>query len=297
MPAHAPVVQNLGATEDWRVTARDSSGAALTNLFVAGDTLLAQVSAGEDQPALFAPTATWLDAPGGVANVRITAAQLAAANVSEGLYALLVRAPSPSFDPGQPHDIFDGTIYFEATVGAAAAPTAYVTAASLDRFAPEIARLQSARSDLTNFAGQRGEARQETDRRILAAYRPDPGRTRRMYNAGKTATGPYGPYYLTAADRANPTYDAPTQTQVRTWLAADRLVVDAAVAEFNARWTAALVYGSQPGANNAYQQLAVSEYAKAEAAWARAIIELDTVSTPPTTTPTLRIDREATWLV
>lgn len=297
MPAHAPVVQNLGATEDWRVTARDSSGNALTNLFVAGDALTAQVSAGEDQPALFAPTATWLDAPAGVANVRITAAQLASANVPEGLYALLVRAPSPSFDPGQPHDIFDGTIYFEATVGSAAAPTAYVVASTLDRFAPEIARLQSARTDLTNFAGQRGEARQETDRRILAAYRPDAGRTRRYYNADRTATGPYGPYFLTAADRADPAYDAPTPAQVRAWLAEDRLVADAALAEFNARWTAALVYGSQPGQGNPYQQLAVSEYQKAEAAWRRAVIELDTVNTPPTTTPSLRIDRDATWLV
>jgi hypothetical protein len=288
------LTQALGESRAWTVTARQN-GIAIAGVFTGSDALSAQVFAGDGQPVLFAPTCSWVDAAAGTIRVAITAAQLAAAAITPGEYLLRVFV-TPVSD-GQPRLVGQWSIAFTPAPGTDAAPTAYATYRDLGDYSPELQKLQDKLNDLTQFAHERHTARAETDNRILNGYRPVPGRARRYYNAGRTGAGPYGPLYLTAADLADPAFAAPTATAVRAWLDAGGLRITPDIAEFNARWASALVYGGQAGTSNAYAQQAVVERGLAEAAWtrAKAALEIDTTS-PLDGVYEVRIGQDVTWL-
>lgn len=287
----ADITIGIGASQVLQATTRNN-GVALTGVFSSSDAVSAEVFAGDGQPVLFNPAATWISASAGTIKVTITAAQVATAGITPGEYLLRIFV-TPVSD-GQPRMVALKSIEFTPAPGSDTAPTAYATYRDLGAYTPEIDRLQSQLEDLSQFARQRHVARTETDNRILDAYRPTPGRTRRMYDADRTASGPYGPYYLTEADRADPDFTPPTAAEVKAALAAGGLQLNADIVEFNARYAAALVYGAQPGANNPYQQLGQQERALAERAWSRATVEIDMDADG---TADMRLGRDVTWLV
>lgn len=281
--------QVLGTTRSWQITARVNHQ-PIINTFVPGDALSAKVFAGDGQPTLFSPTVAWITPSAGTIKLTIAAAQLAGAGITPGIYRIQVVV-TPTSD-AEPRAVLDGRIELTATSGSASAPTAYVSASELLDYAPTLETIQDREHDMEGFAEQRHLARRETDRRILNAYRPVPGRSWRYVNPDGTAPGPY----LRMVDSGPAGAVAPSNADLKGYLDAGALDVSQDVAEFNARWAAALVYEAQvqggTQAVNPYAELARLNRAMAEAAWNDAVIELATTGGAVDA----RVGRDWTWL-
>jgi hypothetical protein len=289
MPATA-LSQVIGTTRSRKLTAM-SGGRAITGTFQSGDALSATVWRGEDQSALFNPTVSWIDAAAGTINLTITAAQLATAAVTAGTYFVKVLV-TPTID-GQPRAVHFGTIRFLAGGGSAAAPVVFATWEDMTQYSPQIEKLQDQDTDQTQFAEERAKARAQTIQRIINRYRPVPGRSRRYMDEERLTAGPYLVFAGSPDGSA-----APSPTDLAAWLAGidpatPHLVLNDDIVEFNARYAAALVYGAQPGRDNAYQQQAGTDYRLAESAWNRAMIEIDTDGDGAAD---IRVDRDVIYL-
>lgn len=288
MPDPNGMAMVLGSTRSWVLTARDGRRAALTGVFSSGDALDAAVWRGDDQAALLAPTVSWVDAAAATVRLTVTAAQLATAGATEGLYRLEVGV-TPASD-GERRVVHSGVIRLHPTAGTGSALTAYCTSEDLLTYCRELATLQSTDVDQTGFAEQRHRALETFNDWVLDRYRPRPGCSRREVNGDADDAGPFN-RFAPASDASEP----PTRTQLEAWLTPTRLILNENVIEANARYAASLVYGSTPGANNVYQQMAVIERDKAEMAMKRARVEIDAQSVPDGT-PTLRVHRDVTYL-
>lgn len=280
--------QVLGTTRSWQLTARANQQPVTS--FVGGDALSARVFSGDGQPTLLTPTVAWITPSAGTIRLTITAAQLASAGVTPGIYRVQVFV-TPTSD-SEPRAVHDGRIEFAATSGSASAPTVYVSASELLDYAPTLESIQDKEHDLEGFADQRHLARRETDRRILNAYRPAPGRSWRYVNSDGSAPGPY----LRMVDSGPGGATAPDNATLKGYLDAGALDINQDIAEFNARWAAALVYEAQIQAGtmvtNPYAELAKLNRTMAEQAWNDAVIELATTGGAVDA----RVGRDWTWL-
>jgi hypothetical protein len=283
-----------GSSRRFTITLKGDGGASLAGRFVDTDVPTAAVWAGEDQPPLMTPAVEWVDASVPSVSLIVSAADLAAAELTDDLYRLSVTVTTAS--DGEPHLGFDGLLQVMDAPGSGAALSSYATSADLASVSPEIAGMQSAQSDLAGFAAQRHEARTEFETRVLNRYRPQPGRSRRYLNAARTAAGPYL-VFADSSDNSPP----PTHAQLRTWLSTSRLLVTDEIRQANAYLAAALVYEDQITAgnqstSNTYAALAKLYRANFDAKWAECTVEFDSTATVPAATPTHRIDRDVTYL-
>lgn len=287
------IVTRPGSTKSWTITLRNSQGTALQNLYTADDTLSAQVWAGEDQAPLLVPTVAWVNAAAGTLKLTITAAQLAAAGVEDDIYDVSVTVTTAS--DGEPSVGWAGLLQVEDAPGTATALSAYASSGDLAAVAPEVGALQSRRADLAGFLAQRHEARVEFEARVIARYRPQPGRSRRSLDAAAQGPGPY--VVLADSPDGSP---PPATAAVRAWLDGDRLILTPEIRIANAYYAAALVFEDQVLANpqsaNAYAALAVRYRERFDQAWPRCMVEFDATEADPPATPTHRIDRDVTYL-
>lgn len=285
----SPLSQSLGATRRRTLTAT-SKGAVFTK-FTDADPLTAEVWTGGDQAVLFRPSVVWHPdgAATGKAVMTITAQQLAAAGVKAGEYHLLVRAYPVS--DGQPRELYDGRIAFNAIPGYADAPFAWVTFDDMAVWSPGIVSLQSEGDDLTGFARQRAQATSEAVKFLVDRYNPVLGQSMRYVNADGTGFGPYPRLAPPGDGRA-----APTREQVRTWLTQPgRVVVDGDLLEAVSLIATGLVYGVNSGSSNPYAQHARADESAGRKTLRETLVEVDTKATVDGVA-TVRIGRNVTYL-
>jgi hypothetical protein len=278
----------LGSSQTWTVTAYYAAKPK-TNVFTANDVLDSKVYQGDSQAVLFSPTVSWVDPSAGTIQVSISSAQTDAAEVTAGLYRIEVGV-TPAGD-GNRHVALYSTIRFVGTSGTSSTPPSLVSWSDVLTYSSDVAKLEQQDTDQTQFAGQRGSAMNLFIQEVVRRYSPRPGGSRRYVSEDGTTAGPYL-RFAPSPDGSPP----PTREQLQVWLSQPgRLVVNEDIVEANARFAAALVYGSSPGQNSPYQQMADKERGLARAAIQRAKIDLDTKTTPDGN-PTIRVDRDVVYL-
>jgi hypothetical protein len=284
----AVLKQVLGSSQTWTVTAC-YAGKPKTNVFTSNDALDAKIYQGDSQAILFSPVVSWVDPSAGTIQVSVSSTQTASAEVSAGLYRIEVGV-TPQGDSNR-HVALYSSIRFVGTSGTASAPASLVSWPNVLTYSSDVAKLEQQDTDQTQFAEQRGAAMNLFIQEIVRRYSPRPGGSRRYVSEDGTTAGPYL-RFAPSPDGSPP----PTREQLQAWLAqAGRLAINEDIVEANARFAAALVYGSSPGQNSPYQQMADKERGLARAAIQRAKIDIDSKTTPDGN-PTIRVDRDVVYL-
>lgn len=259
-----------GADRSAVLTLRDALGAAVTS-YTGSATLAATCWPGDDRPAAFAPTATWLDAAAGTIALGCAAADTA--TLDPGDYPVLLAITAS----GRTAKQVVATLRILAAPGSGTAPAVYGSYDELLRYAPWLARLK-ADSDQAGFAEQRARARTWFDSLIQRHWRGDRG-----YYGGQSPDDSLDYLY----DRGRPYRTGAISTTLQGWLDAGRLVLTgptgAAIRECVARKAIALVCAPQlgsPDKETSYQALARRFAREADALASQITAEIDTTPTP-----------------
>jgi len=264
-----------------------TDGVTPSTAYDADDVLESVVWRGNDQPVLFTPAPSWVDAT--IAFWQVAMAGSQTADIEPGTYDFMVTVSRG----GQVAELFYGQLEIKAAPGSAAEITADITYAELTDFVPQIRTLFDPTVDATGFLKQRHEAQQWFIDSVTDRYRPQVGRSRRYMNAARTAAGTL----LVYAPSPLGSWEPPSIADLMGYFAAGGLVLTESIRQCQAHYAAAIILLGQPGRDNVYVQAGTSHRAQALSQFPDCVVELDTTdppSDPPT--PIIRVDRDVTWL-
>ena len=143
----------IGARGVWQLTLRDRLSKAITT-YLGTETLALDCWPGDDEAALFHPTATWISPGSGTIQVTISAAQSAA--LVPGQYDLLLWITAGSADPvSRP---IAGGLSVLRSPSSAAAPLTFCSRADLEDIYPRLDVLGNLPNHATNFLRERAKA-------------------------------------------------------------------------------------------------------------------------------------------
>jgi hypothetical protein len=153
-----------GAANAWTITITAEATGLPVEGYTGSEVLAADVWPGDDRPALFHPSMSWVDATAAKVLLTILPAQTAA--LAPGRYQ--VRA---SITPGDGHlrVFFAAWLDVKGSPGTATARPTYGTADEMLRLAPWLTTLQ-AETDQSNFAEALADAREWLDGIILERW-------------------------------------------------------------------------------------------------------------------------------
>lgn len=240
----------------------DETGAEVGG-FSGSETLAAQVWQGEDNAALFAPTATWKNATLGTVNLEFAEADTA--DLDPGYYPVMLTITMGGHSV--PRRV--ATLVIEEAPGSATAGAVYCTPRHMLDYAPWLERLINPRT-VTGWLKERARARSWLDDAILNTDRPDWGHYGRLPVDASfgAASGGWGLNGDTYPDK-----------WLRDQLAADYLIVRDWVIEATARKAVSFVCENQLGEaseGTSYQTLAMRYSAIADSVLLANVAEIDT---------------------
>jgi hypothetical protein len=220
------VQQGLGSS--WTLQLRDAAGKAYVSPpgpYSGSEALACSVRSGQDQPALFTLTPTWLSAAAGTITLPIPGSVHATLDVGRYLGCVSLEDGSA--------DLIEFFLEVQYSAGTAAALTSYASFQEMLDRAPSIEKLQKP-TDLAGFARQRYKARQWFED-LLHRHWTDTGCW--------SGFGFWGGYRGSANTGQVVSHRSGRRSaELQTWLDADRLDVTEPVIEAVTCYAIALVY-------------------------------------------------------
>jgi hypothetical protein len=217
-----------GSADSWTLTLLDDTASAITGTFTGSEALAASVWAGDDQAALFAPTAAWLSATNGTVTLSVSASD-SATLIPGARYHVQLTVGT--------RRVRVGWLSVLPSPGTGTAARVYCTLDEVLALAPGWVSSLQETDDLSGLAEQRAKARKWTDGVIQAHYRRDTSVPRQdsldhlLYGTGYRY----------------PVHDV----QLQTWLDDDRLILTTPTGEriksANAYYTLHLICEGQIG--------------------------------------------------
>jgi hypothetical protein len=150
----------IGTDFPFQVSLLDTAGDPVTT-YTSSDTPFCEIWAGQDQPVLLTPTASWITAPAGTVQVMISGDTTT--TITPGKYWLRNGVTTSS---GLTVTMPDTFIEFTASPGSATTLPTYCDLKDMQLLAPWVDQLQDMISDESGFATYRQRARQWLDRVI-----------------------------------------------------------------------------------------------------------------------------------
>ena len=233
MPSAAlELVQGLDGSFPLQIT---TDGVTPSTAYLNSDELSGRLSIGEDQPTLFAPGVSWIDAT--VAKYQIVIAGAQSATLTPGTYYVQAIATRGSLNTLiSPPKL---AIEILPAPGTAAALKSYCTYRDMLRFAPWVARLQG-QVDLAGFAQERQDARDWFEDLLYRHYRGGQGVAADYFFIPGISFGARwwgnGPNVFRSGARS---------AALQGWLDADGLLITSEVIKANAAYAIAQVAKGQ----------------------------------------------------
>jgi hypothetical protein len=178
----------IGTDKKWGVQATSfdpSTGVYTPVAFSPSDTPECTVWQGADSPALFQPTATWVNAPQGELQLSVGNAQTTQG--MEGIYPLEITVTTAA--GGLKVDVLDGWLQLVGSPGTAMLPPVYCTYQDMVDFGGG-SWLEALRrkNGFVQFTRERARARSYLDTIVVKKFRPWAGRT--IHWSETTIVGP-----------------------------------------------------------------------------------------------------------
>ena len=156
----------VGADAAWKLTLRDRASKPITT-YTSAAALSAACWQGDDQAALFSPSATWIDPASGTIALAVSAAQTA--TLTAGVYDLLIAITAGGLTAKRP---IAGGLRVLPSPGSALPRLVYSTYDDMRRHAGRwLDAMQRSDADQTGFAEERADARNDLDDLIQRHYR------------------------------------------------------------------------------------------------------------------------------
>lgn len=172
-----------GTSRDFELQAQNPDG-TIPSDFLSSDTLTANMFAGDNQPSLFSPTTTWVDAPTAKYHVQFNDADTTSFDTA--IYKLIIKVTRA----GRSGVIGNISLSILPNIGVALALPVYCKIADMLMYAPWLQKLQDETSDYAGFASQRNAARTWLENIIQKHFRLNAGTGLTTFGNSVVSFGP-----------------------------------------------------------------------------------------------------------